>query len=770
MTFSQSFLDALRWYMVLTVMAAAMYPLIFYAGRRLPDRGWSIARPLGLLFAVLLSWWPAAVGLIPYTNGAIIAGVVVGSLVGWAVVARRGGFVTFLRAEWRAVLAVEGAWLLLFLGYVVFRGYNPAVAYTEKPMDLAFLSSTMRTRAMPPPDPWFAGQPINYYYLGYLMMGVLARLSSTPAGVAFNLSLATLFASSTAAVGGIAANLTRMAGARGRRMTVVSALLGPLFLVGVGNLKTPWEFLHHPQATLSASWWEGVGWTASRVIVDTGIPGSTTPHQTINEFPAFSFILGDLHPHVLALPMFISAVGLSAGLLGLCRAGSRLRNTAPAIVAAGVVGGALYAVNSWDMPTAIALAGGAILLTRGLSRRQRAARLGLLVSAAAAIALPFAVRYVPSVGSDAGVSPRISALPIIGTLVHTIGIVDWSRTALGSLLLVHGLFLAALLVTCAGSWIGMPSCRRPSAIAVLTVVGGTVLVAAVLGFPALVLFGLPALLLGFALARDLLPEPLRLPAGLFLLGCLLVLVTEVFFLQDAFGDRMNTVFKVYFQVWTLFAIASAVALPRVSQAVTERVGNAGAWVGAGLVGVLAVGAAMYPPLSAYRWDSGFQTWQGINGLAYVDSTDAAESAGIAWLNAHAGTNSVVLEAPGCSYGVAVGLPQDRVSMATGIPTVIGWNFHEYQWRDGISAQLREIQARQQAVNQVYRDPTSAQAREALDRYHVTYIYVGSLEERGYVDGCNVGPPYPAGSLARLAQIGWPIVFHQGDVTIYGRPA
>jgi len=769
-TFAQSVVEALRWYIVVTLLAAAVFPVVFFATEGLTDRGWSLARPLGLLFAVILSWWPAAVGLIPFINPVIAIATIAGGAVGWSFIFRQAEFNAFLRREWRAILAIEATWLVFFLGYVVFRGYNPAVAYTEKPMDLAFLSSSIRARAVPPPDPWFAGQPINYYYLGYLMMAVVARLSGTAAGAAFNLSLATLFASASVAAAGTAANLARMLGARARWRTAASALLGPLFLVGVGNLKTPWEFLHSPQATLSATWWEGVGWSASRVIVDNGIPGSSGPHQTINEFPAFSFILGDLHPHVLAIPIFISAIGLSVGLLRHRDDDFRLRGDLLPLAAVGAVGGALYAVNSWDMPTALVLGAGALFLRRGLDLRQRAARLGIMLAAAIVTALPFAIRYVPSVGSNAGVSERIAVLPVVGTLVRTIGIVDWSHSSLGSLLLVHGLFLTVALLVIGTAWIRLPGCRRPSTVTVLAVAGGTILVADLLGLPALVLFGLPAAFLGPALARDVLPESLRIPGWLFALGCSLILVTEVLFLQDAFGDRMNTVFKVYFQVWSLFAIAAAVALPSVVQLLAERLGKPSAWISGGLVGVLVVGAALYPPLSTYRWDAGFQSWQGIDGLAYVRSTDSAEAAGIAWLSVHAPSDSVVLEAPGCSYGVADGLPQDPVSMATGIPTVIGWNFHEYQWRDGSNSQLQQIQTRQQDVNQVYRDPTSARAREVLDRYHVTYIFVGALEERGSVDGCNVGPPYPAASLARLPQLGWPVVFQQGDVTVYGRPA
>src|SRR5690606_22586072 len=125
---------------------------------------------------------------------------------------------------WRTILTIETVTLVLFLSYILFRGFNPAIAYTEKPMDFALLTSAIQTQVMPPPDPWFAGQPVNYYYLGYVLVGVIARLARIEPAIAYNLGLATLFATSTVAAAGTAANIARAWPGSTRARTIVSGL------------------------------------------------------------------------------------------------------------------------------------------------------------------------------------------------------------------------------------------------------------------------------------------------------------------------------------------------------------------------------------------------------------------------------------------------------------------------------------------------------------------------------------------------------------------
>ncbi len=777
--------EGMIWYAAVSLLAWGVYPVIYRATPGLRDRGISLVRPLGLLVSVLVPWWLSAMGILPFSDPVIVGCFLALAATLWTIEVRRRELIAFIRDNRRTMLIFESAALILFLGYILFRGFNPAIAFTEKPMDFAFLSSAIRTQAMPPPDPWYAGQPINYYYLGYVLIAVIARLSRIDPAVAYNLGLATLFASSTIVAAGTATNIAHTWPGATRRWIIASGLLGGLLLTGVGNLVTLVEILRSPRLTLTQSWFEGVGWGASRVITDIGIPGSAGPHPTINEFPAFSFILGDLHPHLLAYPLFLSAIGLAFGMWTALtpnpfpRIGRGVRGEGHrgggcdvrASAFAGMLVGALYAVNAWDMPTAFLIMAGAVVISRFRIDRHSAFPLAALGVSALITLLPFALHYTPPVGADTGwiTDPPI-AIPGMEFIIRTLGLVVWPKSSLPDLLLIYGLFLLIFVLFALTLWWSIPvDRRRPPAM--LLILSPLFLISALATqFAGLALFGLPVLALLWLVRNGNGEYAPRFTAWLFAVAFVLVLAAEVVFLRDVFGNRMNTVFKVYFQVWGILAIAAAVALPAALAAIDSRNGKGPALATGAIVATLIAGAGLYTPISAYHWDNGFGEWHGLDGLAYITQIAPAEREAIDWLRTHAQPGDVVLEAPGCSYGTSNGLPDSRVSMATGIPTIIGWPSHEYQWRAGQPELLEEIAERQQAVDRIYDDPGSDAAVKAINRYQVTYIYIGTLETRGSGSECGGSAPYRHISTETLKRLGWTQVFQTGDVRVFYHPA
>src|SRR5262249_10333149 len=153
----------------------------------------------------------------------------------------------------------------------------------------------------PPYDPWYAGGQMNYYYFGFVQVAAVAKLTGIPPAVAYNLAIATLVgllgsASFCAALG------LGSAGRAGSRRPLLVATLASL-LVGVfgnlGEIRVLRSALHQ---SVPIDWWF---WNASRVIHHAvGEPGPIT------EFPAFTFIYGDLHAHAMALPLAALALAL----------------------------------------------------------------------------------------------------------------------------------------------------------------------------------------------------------------------------------------------------------------------------------------------------------------------------------------------------------------------------------------------------------------------------------------------------------------------------
>ncbi|MDI7277673.1 MAG: DUF2298 domain-containing protein, partial [Anaerolineae bacterium] len=372
-------LSIAAWWLCLEVIAWAACPLAAAFFSSTASRGAAFARHLGLLLAGYALWLLVSLGVLRNTPIAIVIAI---ALVAAAslVVSRRSRLHELWRAQRREMLAVEALFLVAFLGYLAFRAYDPGIDHTEKPMDFGFLNAILRSERFPPNDMWLSGFAISYYYFGYLLMALVTRLSAVPSGVAYNLALGTVFALTVTGAYGLVRDLT--AGLLKRRAAAGLGLVGAAFVAVVGNLEGFLELLHANGIGGAAFWrWvniEGLAeasrdggwlpaadwwwWRASRLIQDVN-PFGKMP-EVIAEFPSFSFILGDLHPHVMALPFGLLALAVAWNLLRVAPAlpegepagsprGKKLAWPAlpPLAVLIPPVIGALGFLNSWDLPT-----------------------------------------------------------------------------------------------------------------------------------------------------------------------------------------------------------------------------------------------------------------------------------------------------------------------------------------------------------------------------------------------------------------------------------
>lgn len=740
-----------RWYGALSVVAVAALPFITWLGAGLGPLRTGLVRPLSIVVITAVVWWPAATVGLPFTTPIVVAVLGIFAILNWGVwwrVGRPG-------LDLRQLVVAELVWVVLFAGYAWFRGFNPEIAYTEKPMEIALLTSISRSATAPAPDPWLAGYGINYYYFGYQTISTLVRLSAVPPATAFNLALATLFASVGTATMSAAGQLVRLA--RGSRVAVMLAAgVGPLLVLIAGNLETTRRLLIDGRSVIDAGWWQGVGWQASRIIVDHNVFRAGDSRETINEFPAFSFILGDLHPHVLTLPLLASILALGLSLLSLGTPVSRAR-----LAAIGAMAGLLYASNSWDAPTGIAL----VLLMLVLARRGRIVdwlvdSIVVVISAAIA-AFPFALHYSAPVGVPDGTVPGwITDLPIVGAIFNTFGIVAWRPSGARELLIVHGAWLAIFVV-----FVTAVAIRDRSILKVdqrnriwLLTAGLLALGIAVAWAPAVIVIGVPLSVAAWFVwrSRDLATQAL---AALFAFGFTLILIPEFFYIQDVFGDRMNTVFKLYFQAWLVLAVASAAA-----SVVTVFRATGFRRPAATVVLALIIGATLsYTPLSADDWASGFAQRRGLDGEAYIASAGHGDLEIIEWVRAHARDGDTIAEAPGCSYGVLDGVPLNRVSAFTGVPTIVGWLGHESQWRRGQIADIGTFLDTRAGVANAVVGGDRVDARPSP-----RFVVLGQQELRGNAVCPTIAKIAPDVE-ARLTEAGWVIVYETSGARIFARP-
>jgi hypothetical protein len=327
----------LAWWLASTVVGAAVFPLAWRVFDRLPDRGYGLSRTFGILLGGYLMWLSVSLGILRNNPGGALAGVLllgVGSALAGRGHWRQIG--EWLRANAATVLAMEALFLVAFAGWAVVRAYNPEIVATEKPMELAFLNAILRSPQFPPQDPWLAGNAISYYYLGYVLVAWMTWLTSVPAGVAFNLANAMWFGLVALGSYSVVFNLLGLRYGARRRL---AALLGPLMVLFVGNLTGVLEVMHaqhwfwEPQAdgSMTSEFWTWLNlddlasppsgpptfppnrfwfwWQGARVVNDIDLAGEHV--EVIDEFPFFSFLLADNHPHVLAVPFAVLALAVA---------------------------------------------------------------------------------------------------------------------------------------------------------------------------------------------------------------------------------------------------------------------------------------------------------------------------------------------------------------------------------------------------------------------------------------------------------------------------
>ena len=768
----------LAWLIVVEGLSLLALPAALLLFRPLPDRGYLLVKALALLMACLVVWLLASLRWMPFSQGSIAVGALALAVVSFAALALRGGEIrAFVRERWRLIVVCEALFLAAFLAFVLLRMANPDLWHPyrggEKPMDFAYLNAVVRSTFMPPYDPWFGGGYLNYYYWGQFIVAALIRATGIQPAVAYNLAVPTFFA---LAVGGAfsvvynlaaSSRLADRAGAAGKavyshlsarpgvdRSAVAAGLLGVLFVCVLGNLDGAAQLVDGAWRWLESGTPIGFDYWRSTRMMPPDPPG----HE-ITEFPFFSFLFADLHAHMMAIPFSLLAIGLALSVVLAARRSDSPRERWNAgdlarLAVLGVVVGALRLINAWDYPTQLLLAAAAVLLAEYLAQgglgmaalTRTAVKAALVFAVGYVVFLPFHLNYETFVGG-------VEATTNTTTIWQFLAISGLFVFAIGSFALAEARSLASGLrppAAVAGllrlrDGVG----RRRVVVAVLAALAAGVLaVAAVsedVGGTAPLVVALLALTGAVCVARLLaMCGDAAQVAFAGLLACAaLALVAGLEFVrvQDDI-DRMNSVFKFYLQAWTLMALASAFLLWRM--ATRWRASGARltppaiAW--AIVAGLLALFAGVYPALGTHaRLADRFDTRNApltldgteyARGTVYRDTVGAidleADFEGIRWLLENVDGSPVTLEGQTPLYRWG-----GRVSVYTGLPGVVGWEWHQIQQR-GVHG--REVSRRVDDVNTIYSTRSTQEAARLLRKYDVGYVYVGQLERLYYPEG------------------------------------
>ena len=653
----------------------------------------ALSKVLGVLLFAYTSWLVVSFGIARFTQDTltvILAGFVLLGALAW----RRTGRVPLRRAE---IIGSEVLFWGVFAVFLGVRMYNPEVFWGEKPMDFSFLNTITRSATLPPPEPWFAGSPLYYSYFGYYVVAALGKTLHLHTALTFNLGIA-LMAGLTAAAA-FAAGATV-----GHKWQ--TGVLAACFVALIGNLASIRELYARRMVNFDYFW------ATSRVIRDT-----------INEYPSWSFLFADLHAHVMVMPISLSFLCLAVLWVRtsiLSPHGHHPRGTRVVLLfLLSLLLGNITVTNAWSTPTYVLLflfLLGAVWLTEGSHHGWLRFLWGIFASVLVPVAVvavgayllywPFWVNFVPperNFGWERGTlaMPR-DFLTIFGIFLFVVVpflYVLWARTLRDNeeklgivriVLLVLGIAVpaAALLVS------------TRAFLAIMFLLSLQVLLARETDRR----WRIPVAFIAFAFAVTA--------------GCDLVFV----------WDRMNTIFKFYLEAWLMLSIAAAVATHALWSGALRLPGLRPVWQGILVVliaiGLFTAGSGAYAVINTDRVRSPKPT---LDGMAYLQHKAPDELASYEWLNRNVQGIPVMLEAHGDSY-------QDftRVSMNTGLPTVLGWGYHVFQrahpWPD--------INRRKADIATVYTTDSKDQVAAILQRYHVAMVYVGALERRTYA-GANL---------------------------------
>jgi uncharacterized membrane protein len=540
-------------------------------------------------------------------------------------------------------------------------------------------------------------------------------------------------------------------------------------------------------------WW----WRASRVLSDYDILRESR-WLVIDEFPFFSFFLADLHPHVLVIPFVLLALGLSLNMF--LQAGQADPKSfrmyrfdylfSPQTLILGIlVFGGLGFLNLWDFPWHVGIFAGLHLLRKAdlngwsMDRLIEFLVLGLVFGIGGVLAyLPFYLSFSSQAG---GIMPNIIHptrgvqlwvmfgalfLPIFAYLLYLVYnkrkelrpiLLGLTTAALG----FAGLFGLSLLLTNALSSPNLPHLNDQFGNLFLqsydvgsveelfreglsrrwkTLFSGVTLTA-LIGLSVGLLW--PRRKVGEEEKQIGLSASHRFVIVMVIFGSLLVLIPEFFYLRDFFRNRMNTVFKFYYQAWILWALAGAYGS---AVLFLIPVKNLAAKIYPVIFAFVMITGLTYPIMALNTRVNLFQnqlepvfTLDGTDNSYYLnpDEHTAAE-----WLlQAPLGTMAEAIHPTGGSY-----TDYARISMNTGQPAVLGWIQHENQWRGGMA----EIGSRQADIERLYTTGSWEEARQIIQQYGIVYIVVGNLERSTY----NL---YEDKFIRNLEP-----AFQQGGVTIY----
>lgn len=689
------------WWLLAAIMGMIGMPFTSRLFEGFEDKGWLFSKVLSIAVTGFATWFLVSVKLLKFSTFSCVAVCVGFALVNifYLFFQTRKGVDCVPVNRFSLIWEEELLFFTAFLVWTYLAGFRPAAYGTEKFMDYGFMEAIMRSTDFPPKDIWYSQGNINYYYGGQYFAVFLTKLSGGTVAVTYNLM--------RTFVAGLAFSLpfslvyqmitdgykNKMEGKRKIIPHIFGLLAGGAVCIA-GNM-------HYVIYAKVIPWIQAL--TGNQTGENYWFPNATryigynpdVPDKTIHEFPCYSFVLGDLHAHVVNIMFVLLMIGILYGWMRERRTQKAIveklsvrqfwirQLVMPHILTAAFLLGMFQWSNFWDYVIYFVVAGGVILFTNIIRLEGKVKKI-ILVTAAQAmevllvaniIILPFTLQFK--------------------TMVQGVALAQ-NHSMPHQLLILWGLpFFLTIVFIISLVWEKLRKLKRKNIYRLMKAIS--------------------------------VPDLFAVIMGLCAIG--LVLIPELVYVRDIYENgnaRANTMFKLTYQAYIMFGMTMVYGAFRLLFICKNKILKVISLIGLFLL----IWTFGYFGNSVHSWFGEVwnpEKYQGLNATAFLETDFPEDAAAIRWLRNNIEGTPVVLEANGDSY-----TGYERVSAMTGLPTVLGWYVHEWLWRNDVS----DLNAKSQDVETIYTSQDSEQVRKLLETYKVSYIFVGSKEKEKYGEKLN----------------------------------
>lgn len=728
---SSIILQVFIWILLINFLGIVFIPVFYKLFINFPDFGYSFYKFFGLLSFSFIIWFFTSYKVIDFIFIDIFFIALLLIIISlFLFIKNKNEILFYINKSKRQILFTESLFVIFFALGLLVRYLNPDLWHPyrggEKPMDLAFLNAIIRSTTFPPFDPWFSGYSLNYYYYGHFMVALMSKITGIPSYISYNLAIPTFFAYSSTLIFGFSSSFVYLYRKSKDlkfdwfRIPAYTGLFSVFSILIFGNFDAVIQIFK-----IIFNFQENFDYWRSTRIVSMNSTG-----LEINEFPFFTFLFADLHAHLMSIPLIISLVSISfIFFYDFFSNSSKIKNLFILLFLA-LITGAIKATNTWDYPLGVIIVSSSIFLSTFLSGGKlniRFLRFILYLSfyyfVSKILFLNFENNFIMP---EFGISFSQWKTPVI--IMLEILFVPISLSLIFIISYIYNLYLKIEFLNFNFSY---------KKLLIFISVIFLFLLFSIL-FKVTSIYLLLLLLLSILIIAILKLILFESDSRLFLWISLLIIIgfgipilTDIFVVNDDI-NRMNTVFKFNFQSWIILNLGASLLIPFIYQYINSKINKS---VFLSLIFILFILGMSYPIYSIKpRLSDRFSNdYFGINGNQYmlssiylykgnpIDLSSSYEA--INWLNNNIKGNPVIVENSGELYTWS-----SVISINTGFPSVLGWDWHEKQQR---SLDSNSISLRNKQIQEFYTTPSEEFIKDFLDYYRVELIIFGPVEKLNY---------------------------------------